>query len=280
MEKEISVLMSVYKNDVPEYLRESLESLINQTYKAKEIIIVVDGPISNELNAILDEYKEKYDYIKIHRLEKNMGLGIAMNEGTKFCSCDYIARMDSDDICELNRFEKQIEALNSDEGISVVSANCKEFINEDKSKFCFKLLPEKHEEIVEFLKSRCPICHPTLLLKKDILIKCGGYQDWFYAEDWFLCVRLYLAGAKFYNVQESLVNVRLNQDTYNRRSGLKYYKSIKNLLKYMYKHKIIGFFKYTKEKIKRFVGHVLVPKKLKNKLYMKFMRSKNNASKP
>lgn len=278
MEKEISVLMSVYKNDVPKYLRESLDSVLNQTYKAKEIIIVVDGPISDELNEILEEYESKYSEIKIHRLEKNMGLGIAMNEGTKYCSCDYIARMDSDDVCELDRFEKQINMFKKDESLDVVGANCKEFFNDERTEFCYKIVPETHDEIIKFLKARCPICHPSIIFKKSMLLKCGGYQDWFYAEDWFLCVRLYLSGARFYNVQDSLINVRCNQNTYNRRSGLKYYKSVKALLKYMYKHKIIGFFKYTKEKIKRFIGHVMVPKKLKSKMYKEFMRSDKNAN--
>ena len=277
MEKEISVLMSVYKNDVPKYLKEALDSIVNQTHKAKEIIIVIDGPISEELSAVLNEYALNYPEIKLHKLEKNMGLGIAMNEGTKLCNCDYIARMDSDDISELNRFEKQIEAFNNDETLSVVGSNSREFVDGKKDEGYLKVVPEKHKDICEFMKSRCPICHPSLMIKKEMLLSSGGYKDWFYAEDWYLCIRMYLNGAKFYNVQENLLNVRLNEDTYIRRSGLKYYKSIKKLLKYMKDNKIIGFFKYTKEKIKRFIGHVLIPKKLKNKLYRKFMRKKQNA---
>ena len=122
------------------------------------------------------------------------------------------------------------------------------------------------------MKARCPFCHMSVMMKKSMLKKAGGYQHWQYAEDWYLWIRMYLAGAKFYNIQENLMLIRINEDTFARRSGLSYYKTIKALLKYMKEHKMIGFFKYTKEKIRRFIGHVLVPKKWKTRLYKKYMR--------
>ena len=130
-------------------------------------------------------------------------------------------------------------------------------------------------EYIQILNSGDGLAAPDVTEKMlDELEKAGGYQDWYYAEDWYLWIRMYLSGAKFYNIQENLVNIRMNYDSYERRSGLKYYKSIKGLLKFMKQNKVIGYFAYTKEKFKRFIGHVLVPKRLKSRLYRKYLRRK------
>ena len=274
MEKNISVLMSVYKNDVAENVRTAVESVYNQTLKPKQIVMVVDGPVPEDITKVLEELKKEIDIFEVYPYEKNSGLGIALKKGTEFCKYEYIARMDSDDISLPDRFEKQMKKFEEDPELSLVASNSQEFIETLDNLANVKALPEKHEDIVEFMKGRCPFVHPTVIMKKDMLLKAGGYEHWHYAEDYYMWVRMYLAGAKFYNIQENLINFRININTYKRRGGLKYYKSIRGLLKFIYKNKMIGFMKYTKEKIKRFVGHVLVPSWMKNALYMKFMRTK------
>lgn len=272
MEKNISVLMSVYKNDDAHNLELAVRSVANQTLAPKQIVLVVDGPVGEDINKSIKILEKEIDILEVVKSEQNIGLGNALKLGSKYCKNEFIARMDSDDIALPERFEKQMACFESDPALDMVGSNGQEFFNTLDNLANIKAVPETHEEIVEFMKSRCPFCHMSVIMKKDILEKAGGYQDWYYAEDWYLWIRMYLAGAKFYNIQETLVNVRINYDTFERRGGLKYYKSIKGLLKFMRKNKLIGFFKYTKEKIRRFIGHVLVPKKLKNKLYMKYMR--------
>ena len=274
MEKNISVLMSVYKNDIAENVRTAVESVANQTLKPKQIVMVVDGPVPESITNVLEELKKEIDIFEVYPYEKNSGLGIALRNGTEFCKYEYIARMDSDDISLPDRFEKQMKKFEEDPELSLVASNSQEFIDTLDNLANVKALPEKHEDIVEFMKGRCPFVHPTVIMKKDMLLKAGGYEHWHYAEDYYMWVRMYLAGAKFYNIQENLINFRININTYKRRGGLKYYKSIRGLLKFIYKNKMIGFGRYTKEKIKRFVGHVLVPSWMKNALYMKFMRTK------
>ena len=274
MEKNISVLMSVYKNDIAENVRTAVESVYNQTLKPKQIVMVVDGPVPEDITKVLEELKKEIDIFEVYAYEKNSGLGTALKRGTEFCKYEYIARMDSDDISLSDRFEKQMKKFEEDPELSLVGSNSQEFIDTLDNLANVKALPEKHEDIVEFMKGRCPFVHPTVIMKKDMLLKAGGYEHWHYAEDYYMWVRMYLAGAKFYNIQENLINFRININTYKRRGGLKYYKSIRGLLKFIYKNKMIGFMKYTKEKIKRFVGHVLVPSWMKNALYMKFMRTK------
>lgn len=275
--KKISVLMSVYKNDIAENIKTAVESITNQTLKPDEIILVVDGPVSETINACLEDLAQNIDSLEVIRLENNVGLGNALKIGTEHCSGDYIARMDSDDIADPTRFEKQIRCFDENPVLSVVGSNGQEFFNELSHMGNIKVVPETHDAICQFMKSRCPFCHMSVMMKKTALLEAGGYLDWYYAEDWYLWIRMYLAGAVFYNIQECLVKIRVNYDSFARRGGFKYYKSIKKLLKLMYRHKMIGFGQYLKEKIKRFVGHVLVPKRMKKKLYMKFMREGNHA---
>ena len=104
--------MSVYKNEKPYYLREALESVVQQTVMPNEIVIVKDGLLTEELDAAINEYSEKYPTLfNIVPFEKNRGLGLALKDGVLACSYEYIARMDTDDICKVNRFEKQINCL-------------------------------------------------------------------------------------------------------------------------------------------------------------------------
>lgn len=276
MNKDISVLTSVYKNDIPKNVKIAIESIVNQTLKPKQIVMIIDGPVSDELMETINELAKKYKILEVYPLEKNVGLGTALKIGTGYCKYDYIARMDSDDIAVPERFEKQMACFESDPELSLVGSNAQEFFNEPENLANIKAVPETHEEIVEFMKERCPFCHMSVIMKKDMLEKAGGYEHWYYAEDYYLWIRMFLAGAKFYNIQENLMYVRINYDTFERRGGMKYYKSIKGLLKIMKQNELLGFMRYNKAKLKRYVGHVLVPKKLKSKLYMKFMREKNS----
>ncbi len=274
MDKNISVLMSVYAKDKPKYILEALESILNQSLPAKQIVIVVDGPVGEEITETLNNLKDRNSIIEIYPLENNVGLGNALKYGSEKCQYDYIARMDSDDIAIHDRFEKQMKCFEDDNELGVVGSNGQEFFENLDNMANIKAVPETHEEIVDFMKSRCPFCHMSVMMKKQALIDAGGYQDWYYAEDWYLWIRMYLAGVKFYNIQENLMFIRINYDTFERRSGIKLYKSIKNLLKYLKQHKIIGWAQYMKEKFRRFLGYVVVPKKMKRRLYMRFMRKK------
>ncbi len=269
---KISVLTSVYKNDIAENVKVALESVINQTYKPSQIVLVRDGSVGKELQDVIDHYKKNKLFTIVER-EENIGLGKTLAEGTKYCKYDYIARMDTDDIAEPNRFEKEVECFQNDPELSLVGSNGEEFINDIANVSAVKSVPETDEQIKEFIKSRCPFCHMSVMMKKQKLLDAGGYEDWYYAEDWYLWIRMCLAGAKFYNIQENLMHIRVNEDTYARRHGMKYYKSIKGLLKYMYQYKMISFVDYIVTSVKRFVGHVIIPKSMKAKLYRKYMRS-------
>ncbi len=272
MEEEISVLMSVYKNDIPQNVKIAVDSVMNQTLKPKQIVMVVDGPVPDDLKDMLISLEKEYDIYENIWLKENLGTGGALEHNWERCKYKYVAKMDSDDISVPDRFEKQIKFLKEHPEIDVVGSNGQEFYSEIKNLAGIKKVPETHEEIVKFMKGRSPFCNMSLMMKREIIEKAGGFKPWFYAEDYYLYIRMYLAGAKFHNLQENLVYIRIDKNTFSRRHGLKYYKSIKGLLKIMYKNHMIGFFRYTKEKIIRFVGHVMVPKKMKNFMWRKFLR--------
>ena len=106
-----SVLLSVYKKEQPTYLRQSLDSLFSQTLPPDEIVLVKDGPLTPELDAVITEYQTRCTILKVIPLTHNQGLGKALNEGLKHCSYELVARMDTDDIAKPERFEKQIRVF-------------------------------------------------------------------------------------------------------------------------------------------------------------------------
>ena len=269
---EFSCLMSIYKNTKVNELKECLESLYNQTVKASELVIVVDGPIPEELQNFLNDEVKTHNEIKVYPIEKNVGLGNALRYGMEKCSYEIVARMDTDDICVLDRFEKQLKVLNEDPTLSLVGSNIVEFVDSTNNTIGERVVFEKHEDICKDLKKRCPINHVAVIFKKSEVEKAGGYLHWLYDEDSYLWVRMYLAGCKFYNIQENLVYVRVNLDTYARRGGYTYYKSERDLFKFMYKNKIINYFEYFKCKTIRFIVYVLMPNKVRSWAFKKFAR--------
>lgn len=267
-----SVLMSVYENDRVDYLKVALESTINQTLPPNEIVLVIDGPISEDMFKFIDEFKHKYDFLKAVFLPENKGLGNALREGMKHCSNEIIARMDSDDINKIDRFEKQMKYLKKYKNITIVGSCIIEFQNDIKNIIAKRIVPEKHEEIVKYLKKRCPFNHMSVMFKKSCVEKSGGYLDWHYNEDYYLWIRMYLNKEIFYNIQEPLIYVRVGQDTYKRRGGWKYFKSETELQYYMLKNKVIYFDCFILNVFLRMVIQIVMPADIRALFYRKLVR--------
>ena len=268
-----SFLASIYRNTKVDELEICVKSMVEQTLKPEQIVIVIDGEVPEDVRAYIDNLARLEPALyTIVPLETNVGLGLALAEGMKHCRNELIARIDTDDINVLDRIEKQINYL-LENNLDVVGSNIAEFIGDTNNVVSHRDVPEKHEDVCEYLKSRCPFNHMAVLMRKSKVEEAGGYQNWFYDEDSFLWVRMYLVDAKFGNIQEDLVNVRIDEDTFKRRGGYKYYKSERDLFKYMYKHKIISWFAYQKAKFIRFVVQVLMPNNVRQWFFKKFARS-------
>ncbi len=271
--KKYSVLMSLYIKEKPEYLRLAIQSMVDQTIRPDEIIIVKDGPITEEQQAILDAYKGKYpELFNIVGYEENRGLGLALNYGLEYSRNELVARMDTDDIARPDRCEKQLELFAENPQLDIVGGDIAEFIDDISNTVGYRMLPQKEQEIVTYLKKRCPFNHMTVMYKKSAVQKAGGYQDWFWNEDYYLWIRMYQNNCRFANTGTVLVDVRVGQDMYKRRGGIKYFKSEANLQKYMRKNKIIGFGTYFSNIVKRFIVQILLPNRIRGWFFKKFAR--------
>jgi glycosyltransferase involved in cell wall biosynthesis len=223
-----SVLMAIYAGENPQNFEEALESSFNQTLVPTEFVLVKDGPLTQELDAVVNKFTSLYSEMVVVELEKNQGLGIALNEGLKVCSYDLVARADSDDRSLPNRFERQIEFMGKNPYITIVGSNIIEYDEEMKNQLSQRKVPEKDQEIKSRIKKQSPFNHVTVMYKKDKVIEAGGYLDCPYFEDYYLWCRMIAKGGNFYNIQESFVDVRGGDSMISRRGGIKYIKHIWN----------------------------------------------------
>ena len=265
----ISVLMSVYYKEKPEYLTKSLESIFSQTLLADEVVVIKDGHLTIELNQILDTY-EKQNKIKVYSLEQNQGLGIALQFGVTKCKGNIIVRMDSDDISSPNRIEVEYKTL-IEKKVDLIGSNTIEFEDDIDNIVSKRIMPETYEEIKEYSKTRNPFIHPSIMAYKDKIIECGNYQSCYLVEDYDLWVRMLNKGCIAYNIQENLVFMRVNKDFYKRRGGLKYCKSIVGFKNKLYKQGYMDFGKYVKTKYATIIVS-LMPGFVRDFIYRKFLR--------
>ncbi len=265
-----SVSMCVYGGDDPMAFKTAVDSVVAQA--PDEVVIVVDGPVPKELDGYILEL-EAIPVFKIVRLKENKGHGDARRCGLENCSHELVALMDADDVCMPGRFKKQLEVFARDPELSIVGGNISEFIGEEDNIVGYRNVPQSHPELVKYIKKRCPFNQVTVMFKKSDVQSVGGYVDWYCNEDYYLWIRMYLAGMKFANVSDVLVNVRVGEDMYKRRGGLKYFKSEAKLQKYMLDNKVIGLGTYLSNIVKRLIVQVLMPNSLRGFVFKHFARS-------
>lgn len=243
--KNYSVLMSVYYKEKPEYLKQCIDSMLNQTKKTNDFVIVEDGKLTRELEQVINDYENRYPNIfNIIRFEKNRGVGAALNDAIHYCNNEIIARMDSDDISDITRCEKELDKIN--EGFDIVGSNITEFENDNiKELRSKKVMPETLEQIKKYSKYRNPFNQPSVMFKKKIIMQAGNYQDLYRLEDYDLWLRCLSSDVSCYNIQESLVYMRTNNGFYKRRGGgTKNFKSYIFLRKYAFRVKQINRFEF------------------------------------
>lgn len=268
-----SVCMSVYKNDNPADFILAFKSVVEQKVKPAEVVLVVDGPISKELMASVTlVQKESVVPVNMIRLEKNQGHAIARQTALEYAAEEWVALMDSDDIALSNRFEKQLNFLCKNPDIAIVGGQIEEFIELQDNIIGKREVPITDVELKKYLKSRCPFNQVTVMFRKDAVLKVGGYLDWFCNEDYYLWIRLALAGYKFANLPDVLVNVRVGADVYRRRGGWRYFKSESKLQVYMWKKDVISFMRLIVNVSIRFVVQVLMPNGFRSWFFRCFAR--------
>ncbi len=269
---DFSVSICVYNGDDSKNFDTALDSIFTQTVMPKEIVLVVDGPVNDGINEVIKKYETKSGILKVIRLSENQGHGNARREGLKNCTCELVAVMDADDISLPDRFKKQIEAFKSDKELDIVGGNITEFIGEPDNIVGKRCVPQSDAEIKEYLKTRCPMNLVTVMFKKSSVLAVGGFLDWYCEEDYYLWARMMMANKKFFNLNDILVNVRVGEDMYKRRGGIKYFKSEASFQKYLLKNKIITPGTYILNLAKRLLVQVLMPNSIRGIIFKKFAR--------
>ena len=303
---KFSVIMSIYKSDVPELVRVALDSLMQQTLLPNEIVIVGDGPVPVELEEEISSFKFRVSKIRTTPnpsfakggdlvpedrkesletrnqkpetivtylpQEKNGGLGEAMRIAAEAAKYDYLARMDSDDICLPDRFEKQMKCFEEDPELSLVGGMITEFDGDPENIIAKRILPLEDAEIKRMMRGRCAVNHVTVIFKKADLMKSGNYQPFWKQEDHYLWARMMEHGCKFRNIPEVVVNVRSGKDQIARRGGLRFYKSVVRVFWYMYRHGLISFGYFLYICTVRGIVQVLMPNRLRTWVYLHLLR--------
>ncbi len=272
---KFSVITSVYKNDKPEFVRIALDSLlVGQTVMPDDIVLVQDGAVSDVMADILCKYEDQYPEIfNIIRLEKNCGLGNAMKIGVDKAKNEIIARMDSDDISTPDRFEKQLKYMKDHPDVAVCGGQISEFIDDPQNIVGKRICPCSDYAIKQYMKKRCGFNHMTVAFRRSKVLEAGNYQPWFWNEDYYLWIRMMLAGCKFANLPNTLVNVRVGKEMYARRGGWKYFCSELDLQKYMRHNGLISLPRFCFNVAMRWMVQVAFPNKIRGIVFQKIFRN-------
>lgn len=225
----IAVIMSLYKNDVLDFVRPSIESILCQTYKEFDLYLQYDGPICTEVDEYLSAIKD--ERVHIQRRDENRGLAQSLNELLAIVipmGYEYIARMDADDISMLDRFEKQMAYLEQHPEIDCVGGAINEIDEEGNDKGKVTNYPCEANQARAFFSKRNPVAHPTVIMRKSLFEKSGCYYptEFIRNEDTMLWYKAFLGGARIANLSDVVLNFRMTNAMFaQRRKGKKFAKS-------------------------------------------------------
>ncbi|MDB2389747.1 glycosyltransferase [Alphaproteobacteria bacterium] len=265
----LSVVMATYFGDNPDWLMSAGESVFTQTRKPDELIIVLDGEVDFEHHQVLKRLS-LFGKVVVIELKKNVGPGLARHRGVLASSSEVIAIMDADDICRHDRFENQLAILSAGSS-DIVGSWISEFEVFPEDTVELRKVPEKHEEISAFAKKRSPMNNVTAMFFKAAYLKAGGYGDMRANEDYDLYVRMILTGARFYNIQKVLVDVRGGANMWSRRGGLTKVPDDIRMFFTMYRNDFIGLFQTIFNIVARIFIRIL-SNNLRKSFYQRFLR--------
>ena len=265
--KKYSVLMSLYKKEKPEYLKLALDSMLNQTIAPDEIVLVEDGPLTEELYTVLEEYPS------LHRVknETNLGLGLALNVGLKACRNELVARMDTDDCSKPERCEKQLARFEEKPYLSIVGSHIDEFIGDISNVVSKRVVPTSSEAIYEYAKKRSAFNHPAVMYSKTAVLDNGGYADLKRNQDVDLFGRMQFKGYKAENIDESLLWFRSSDELAKRRKSWQNTWSYIATIRKFWKMGYASFADYAVVGIAQ-TGMYLMPIRVQNYIYKNFLR--------
>ena len=272
---DYSVLMSVYQKEHPEHFRAAIQSMVDQTVSPGEFVLICDGPLTPELESVIECFCLEYpEWFRVIRLEQNVGLGAALNRGITECRYEYIARMDADDIALPHRMENQLQVFSEHPEVSVIGGQIAEFETDPSQITEYRIVPQTHEDILRKMKFSNPINHVTAVYRKSRILEAGNYPDHPGFEDYHLWINLACKGNRFYNLPEVCCKVRAGGSMLERREGIAYFKQTQKLEQLLLEKKFLTRWQYYVNLVVRFGGTVILPARLRKKIFSKLMRQK------
>lgn len=221
--KNTAVIMSIYKSDRLQFVEESVQSILRQTYRQFDFYIIADGEIDNAIEKFLSNIND--DRVFFTKRSQNMGLAKSLNELLRMAlpkGYEYIGRMDADDISMPDRFAKQLAFLEENKDTDIVGTWAIE-IDEFGNVFYEKKMPIDHHGCYEQFKKRDCIIHPTAMFRRTYFEKAGMYpENTYFAEDTMMWANGFVNGCRFANIPEFLFRFRIDQDFFKRRRGWKH----------------------------------------------------------
>lgn len=220
--ERFTVLMAVYHKDDPDQFDRALASVFANSLAPDAVLIVADGPLTEALDAVLARHQAQEPTLKLHRLARNKGLAMALNEGLERIETEWVARADSDDLNRPDRFAKQATALAAADGTLDLLGCAVQEIDPDGTPLAVRRTVSGHDTIRRFAARRNPFNHMTVWYRAALARQVGGYPNIHLKEDYALWASMMRAGARCENLPEVLVDAVTGEEMYRRRGGLKY----------------------------------------------------------
>lgn len=270
---KFSLLMTVYKTETGNNLQRALTSCWDsQELKPSEIILVRDGPLTKELDTIISKWKSKLNQkLIVVDLKKNLGLGAALAKGLEHCNFELVARMDTDDVSNYQRFKLQIKEFNLDPSFDCIGSIVDEFDENPDKIIGRRTVPEHNEDIYKFSKFRNPLNHPSALYRKSSVFHAGGPKNYTGFDDYFLWVRMMKNNCKFKNIQSPLVKMNAGKNQSRRRGGFSYFLKEISFFYSVFKIGHINFFEFLFNLAIRLPARI-VPNSIRYLFYYNFLR--------
>lgn len=216
--------MSVYAGTDPTHFEHSIKSIINQTLSPSEILLIIDGPISDTLKEKIANITLTHPtLIEVKEFNYNRGLGEALKFGVEHCKHEFIARMDSDDISLIRRFELQACHLINNPKVDVVGSHIAEFQQHPDNVISIRKVPLTKCEVANIATFRCPMNHPSVMFRKESVLNAGNYSSLRLMQDYELWLRMLNDNYYLENLDKVLVKCRIDNGLFHRRGGLNYY---------------------------------------------------------
>lgn len=271
MEQKFSVLLNIYAKDKPTWIKQALDSVLSNTIQPTEVVIMVDGPVGKDIQAVLDE-AAKNPLIRILSHPVNIGRGAALGYAVPKCNYELVALMDADDVSRKDRFKKELDLFEADKDLSVVGGQVQEVDANTFEPRAARNVPLSHDDIKRYLKTRMPFNNPTIMFKKTAVLNSGNFKAFGLVEDYYMWARVIAKGYKTANVPDVVLDMRVDPALYGRRGGWNYFHMNKMVFDEMKNLGLLSFKDYYYTLSVRFCVQVLMPNWLRSMFYKRALR--------